>query len=296
MEKREFWNKAKGFFKIGLEELLKSIKLIPVYILAVLILLIILKYMPDFLIANFKPSLLDSDQTVTYFCTIIASFVTIGGVFFTLWHNRKMFKDQLKENAEKFEDERRLSVLPYMTLNKIGMEEYIAKRTLETEAEEAVKKNYKEQEYYSDYSSLLGFYKLTEYPIDEIYVYFTNEKIKFVTHLDKADRDIIQSGPQFVNNEKHYSYFYKPYSLANSGIGTAVGLRIYLYKMKKFDDGNMNAYGIPSMSPIINLSSGQSCKFSFYSNDITNMGEYYRLRLEYSDIVNGKIKCTVFRH
>jgi len=248
MKKEEVKSKIERLLKIAIDKLKRFLRYsIGCFIIGA-ILVFVLTTVPDWLITNVKPKYLNNDQAVTYFCTVMVSIVTLAGIYLTLEHNQKMVKDQLKQGEDKFSEERRLSVLPIITIEE---------------------KFEKDNENYSQ----------------ELILYFEEGIVSFLSGLHDLHKEIIKDifmirtdGEVYVLDRKG---FYRQFSFTNSGIGTAVNLIISIYVFD--DEVKRTLYH----SSVINLKPMQSIRFAVLTRDIKYLDDRYMIQFYYKDIYSN---------
>ncbi|QHI72682.1 hypothetical protein [Aminipila terrae] len=184
---------------------------------------LLIKIVPPFFYKYLKPENMDENQFTTYFCSLITVGVTILGIGWTLKENRHLTEQQIKENRKQMQEqniinlealaeERRLSVLPLITIFKKEFMEII---TLEDKA-------------------------IIDKSNEEIIIeFFESGKIKFNPCITNMQRDYIYKeidNAKNINGRIISTFLLRNYIFSNAGIGAAINIQLFL---SEIDNGSI---------------------------------------------------------
>jgi len=191
---------------------------------------------------------------IDYLGSIIGAFVTIFGIILTLNHNQRMVKEKIlktdeineiqlkktdeinktniRQNQEKLNEERRLSVLPLIVIS------ILYKKAYSISFDELLGTD---KPYSTDLSldnnkaDALQFTALEE---EGLVITFDEEGIKLATNLSKQQISTIKSGPYKVIEKENCKtltvvpHIFSSFHIINTGIGTSINLQINIYKIR----------------------------------------------------------------
>lgn len=272
-----------------------------IYLIVLILILMLFLWIPSYIAIIFRKyeisglifGIWNASDTISYTGTILGSVigaaVTIIAVIITLLINRDLVQKQIdssnriseemiRDNQKRFDEERRLSVLPVITINKMMFE--IKKIKLPSEL-----KN-------DSMRTSFGIYQeedcWVEYLFDEVVVCFTNtNQIRLYSHLTTDQKEIMDLGVfrkdgSLANNNGTVPYLYSPYYLTNSGIGALISLRIKIIEKLLNNEMKEHVNCMP-----INLKASQDIKIIIFAEKYEFISSNYILGFEYRDIYNN---------
>ncbi|QHI72680.1 hypothetical protein [Aminipila terrae] len=237
----------------------KCIKMI--IIISIAIFLILFPYILEKINIDF----IRNADRLSYYGAIFGGFVTIIGIYITLKHNQRITSE-----------ERRKSVLPLITIYEITemwQNSNVIFKNLNTIEKLQNDFRYFPKKWWDNINYKENIFQFYEDRIDYQNLISDYSKVLIVENVEK-----------FLEN-KIQEHIYVPFSFCNSGIGTALNLKIQI-GLANGDTVDKNKYILNTFEE--NLKVGEDCKISFYTWKCKYIPRECRVKLTYNDIYLNK--------
>lgn len=224
------------------------------------IVLVILLCIP-FIIEWINPKYITAGDALAFWGAIIGATVAIAGIYLTFDHNQKMVSE-----------ERRLNVLPMIAINEIIN---VWQNSNQIDNNQGIVKLFNGKlfkDWWVNASHLENNFQ------------FYKKNVKYEKYLnDTYKNGIGKSYKEYIEKKNLVSNIYIPFSFCNSGIGTAVNLKI---EFELLNDGefvfNKNDF-------MENLKVGESVVISFFCNDLDLLpSDTFKIKIIYNDIYTNE--------
>lgn len=221
------------------------------------------------------PTVWGGEDVLSFYGILLGGLITVIGIYLTLKQNQKLTEKTLEKSDNKAKEDRRLSVLPLITINK--MEREFAKDDWLTYLIEKWLEEKEERD--EPLIPLNDNLKYSEYKLEQIIICFENDDIKLHKKLTDKQKETISERWTYKNKSLYENKcLYIPLYISNAGVGVVVNMKIQIYKNDEYQTGYES----------INLKTGEDFYIYFFSEDINNFKceDNYLINFIYFDI-NG---------